>query len=483
MLLGLKKELNKKRTENGANALYSTGDARLDWFAECGSMRNLEEKEILRRFVKVLDIDKLDALKLLFYTRDVLAVGERRTARVVFRYLANSYPELLLKNLHLISEFGRWDDIIDICIDTKCEYHMIELIKEQLKKDLASTKGVSLLAKWLPSPNTSSKKTKDLAKKIYKKLGLTEREYRKILSSLRSKIDVVECKMSSNRWSEIDYNRLTSKNNLLYTDAFKKHDKERYTDYMDRVNTGEAKINTGTLFPYEIIRKVNEYNCRNKEELNTIWNNLPNYIPKNKNILCVVDVSGSMYGGRSSISPIYIALSLGLICARQMKGQFKNHFITFSKKPQLVEIAEGLNLYDTVRFMSQADWGMNTNLEKVFNLILEVAIKNNIPSNEIPDIVVISDMEIDSCNNNQEAIFGEYMRNKFNSNGYELPHITWWNVDARNQTFLASKDSPNMTLVSGASATLFDAVAKGKTPIDVLYDKVFNNVRYDCIEI
>lgn len=484
MLNKLKEECSLKLTENGAIALRTTGDYRLDWFAESGSMRNLADEEIINRFMNVLSTNKLDAMKLLFFTRDVLGLGERRTARVVFKFLANYYPELLMKNIHLIPAFGRWDDLIHICIDTKCESAMIDLIKVQLDIDLASEREVSLLGKWMPSVNTSSKDTKALARKLCKKLGLSEKEYRKMLSTLRAKIKVTETLMSANRWSEIEYNRLTSKNNLLYAGAFRKHDKERYTNYLDNVSQGTMKMNVATLYPYEITRQVMNLGCENKEELNLMWNNLPNYIPQDKDIIAVVDVSGSMFGScYNNIAPIDIAISLGLICARQMNGKFKNHFITFSSNPKLVEIPEHLDLYDTVRFMSKSDWGMSTDLEKVFNLLLNTAIKHNFKSEDMPNIVVISDMEINECSGNYTKIFAEAMREKFNSYGYTLPKITWWNVDATSQTFLASKDSEDMTLVSGASPLMFDLVARGGTPMDMLNIKVLDNVRYDCITV
>lgn len=483
MLQGLKNELSIKETENGATALNTTGDTRLDWFAECGALRNVSEIEILTRFSKVLSVDKLDAMKLLFYTRDTDAVGERRTFRIIFKYLAESFPELVIKNLHLVSEFGRWDDIVETCMGTPCEDAMVDLIGKQLAIDLVSENEVTLLGKWLPSPNTSSKETRAMAKKIYTKLDLSERDYRKMLSTLRKKINVTECLMSSNNWDKIDYNKITSKNNLLYANAFKKHDEDRYLEHISKVISGEATINVGKLFPYEIVRRIRK-TSENRKELDTIWNNLPNYVPQDKDILCVVDTSGSMtFSTYSEVTPIDIAISLGLLCAKQNNGAFKNHFMTFSSKPQLVEVPENLDIYDTVKFMERAEWGMSTNLESVFDLVLRTAIKNKMSSKDIPNLVVISDMEVNRAARDGNMIFAEAMKKRFEEHGFEFPSITWWNVDARNQTFLASKDSENMALVSGASSNLFDTVATGGTPIDVMYSKVLNNERYSCITV
>ena len=477
-------EEGTKLTTNGAKVLATTGDSRLDFFGELGSMRRLPSEEIINRFNTVFEEYPLDALKLLMYCRNRDMVGERNTARVIFRYLANNHSDIYIKNMSLIPHFGRWDDLILSSINTKSEKAMVSLIKEQLELDLKA-KYPSLLGKWMPSINTSSATTRKVAIRLSRKLGMSSKEYRKLLSTLRNKINIVEVYMSSNRWSEIEYSKLTSKNNLLYSNAFIRHDKDRYDKYIEEVISGKAKINTSKLFPYEIVRRCIN-NLRQREITNTLWDNLPNYLPEDaKDTLVVCDTSGSMNCSMGRIRPIDVAISLTLYFGERNQGMFNNHFMTFSKRPALVKI-QGNDLYEKIINISRADWGMNTNLEAVYDLLLNTAVKNNLKQEEMVErIVIISDMNIDSCiyGSDRKLLFMDEMRRRFKDAGYEMPKCVFWNVQSSNTSFLASKDDKDMTLMSGASASLFTAITKGSTPMDMLRELVLENEIYDNVKI
>ena len=474
----------EKLTTNGAKVLATTGDSRLDFFAELGSMRRLSREEIIQRFNVVFKEYPLDALKLLMYCRDRNMVGERNTARVILRYLANNHSDIYIKNMSLIAHFGRWDDLILTGIGTNSEEAMIGLIKEQLELDL-KTKYPSLLGKWMPSINTSSDTTRKVAIRLSKRLGMNCGEYRKLLSKLRNKINIVETYMSSNKWSEIEYSKLTSKNNLLYANAFSRHDSERYDKYIEEVISGKAKINTSKLFPYEIVRKcIND--TRQREVMNTLWDKLPNYLPENLgDTLVVCDTSGSMTCSMRGIKPIDVALALTLYFGERNTGIFNNYFMTFSKNPQLVKI-QGRDLYEKIINISRADWGMNTNLEGVYELLLNTSIKNNLKQEDmVKRIVIISDMNIDACTygSGRKLRFMDEMRRRFNEAGYEMPKCVFWNVESSNTSFLASKDDEDMSLMSGASASLFKAITKGNTPMEMLREMVLENEIYSNVRI
>lgn len=474
----------EKLTTNGAKVLATTGDSRLDFFAELGSMRRLSREEIIQRFNVVFKEYPLDALKLLMYCRDRNMVGERNTARVILRYLANNHSDVYIKNMSLIAHFGRWDDLILTGIGTNSEEAMIGLIKEQLELDLKA-KYPSLLGKWMPSINTSSDTTRKVAIRLSKKLGMNCGEYRKLLSKLRNKINIVETYMSSNKWSEIEYSKLTSKNNLLYTNAFSRHDSERYDKYIEEVISGKAKINTSKLFPYEIVRKcIND--TRQREVMNTLWDKLPNYLPENLgDTLVVCDTSGSMTCSMRGIKPIDVALALTLYFGERNTGIFNNYFMTFSKNPQLVKI-QGRDLYEKIINISRAEWGMNTNLEGVYELLLNTSIKNNLKQEDmVKRIVIISDMNIDACTygSGRKLRFMDEMRRRFNEAGYEMPKCVFWNVESSNTSFLASKDDEDMSLMSGASASLFKAITKGNTPMEMLREMVLENEIYSNVRI
>ena len=491
MLNYLKNETNLTKTENGGITHKSSLSSVLDYFAQCGALRERSEEEIETLFSKALGEDKLLSMKSLFYTRGIrnCGLGERRTFNILVKYLANNHPELIKKNIELISVFGRWDDIYAL-FDTQLEDCAIELIKEQLNKDL-NTDNPSLMGKWLKSENTSSKESKRLAIKTYKGLNMSPRQYRKTLSNLRHKIDIIETKITNKKYDEIDYSKIPSGAGLKYRNAFYENDYGRYTDFLDRLSNGESKINSKTLFPYEIVSKVLKGD-NNRKLLNGMWENLPNYIKNDEeNSIAVVDVSGSMRG-----VPMEMAISLGLYLAEKNKGVFANHFITFSAKPELVEI-KGIDFYDKVRNISEEEWGMSTDINATFDLILNTAIKYKVPQSEIPSrIFIISDMEFDKAtsnapytywnnnNNKVEKPNFEIIKEKFNKAGYTMPRLVFWNVNSKNDNIPMTMNEEGVQLVSGATPYLFELLLENKfVSANELMLQELNKPIYDCITV
>lgn len=462
-LKGLKEIDNYIYTENGAAALESTLNPLLDAFGSLGAMRNSSEKDILDTFYKSYYYDKENSLKLLFYIRDIRGgQGMRRVFRIILRSLAFKESELVVKNLENILYFGRGDDILCL-LDTPIEKDVAKWVKELLCEDLESFTP-SLLAKWLPSENASSPVTRAYAKKIINLLGMTPREYRKTLSSLRNKIKIVETNMSLNKWEDIEYSKLPAKASMIYTSAFYRHTPEKYIEYIKDLANGEAKVNASSLFPVDIVHKALNTYCDYKNDKDTLlldamWKALPDYFGENKGSgICVVDVSGSMRG-----IPLEVALSLGLYCADKCSGPYKNTFITFSEKPKLQEVC-GDNIVEKLNHMENSDWDMNTDLEKVFELILEVATVNKLSQEELPSkLYIISDMQFDDAtNHSKNKTFIESMREKFEEHGYKLPALVYWNVRASNNgMFQQTVGGENCCMVSGYSPSLFKSVIEG----------------------
>ncbi len=406
--------------------------------------------------------------------------GERRFFRVCFRWLANARPEAALRNLPYISEYGRWDDLIYSCIDTPCKKEMLKIIEDQLALDLCS-KTPSLLGKWMPSENASSKITKTVADQLRTALGLSHRDYRKMLSFLRSKINIVEKLMSENRWDEIEFDKIPSKAGMIYKNAFARRDilAKKYEAFAKNKDT---KVNAKTLYPYDIAHQA--FYCKmddevNREMIQKFWDNLPNYYNgRVENSIAIVDVSGSMYG-----RPLEAAVSLGAYVAEHSKGLFANHFITFSSNPQLVKF-EGTDIVDKFRRAETANWGGSTNIEKTMNLLLETAIKNEVPSSEMPTtLYIFSDMEFDRASvdlrvKNQTTFF-ENMRKIWSAYGYTLPKIIFWNLDARSQNIPAL--GREFSYVSGLSPVMIETILSGKDGYDLMIAKLVQSGRYDCI--
>ena len=452
MLEELKHEANYTLTENLALTHKSTLSDCLDLFATIGALRNSHPGEIITRFMRAFTEDRDMAAKIAFYGRDIRGgLGERRTFRVILQWLAENSPSTISKNISLIPEYGRYDDILEL-LGTKCEQSALSLIASQLKSDMES-ESPSLLAKWLPSVNASSSETRYKALKIAKSLGMSLKDY------------------------TFDYSKQPSQAMFKYRAAFSRNDNERYMAFLDDVSAGKATLHTGTLTPYEIIRPILDtgLNADEINAINTTWNAQEDFT-NGENAIVVVDGSGSMYGGRN-VSPISVALSLGIYFAERNKGEFHNHFITFSMTPQLVEI-KGANIYEKVRYCASFNEAANTNVQAVFELILSTAMKHNVPQSELPStIYIISDMEFDYCNKADITNF-EYAKKIFAEHGYKLPNVVFWNVESRNTQQPVTMNEQGVTLVSGASPRVFAMIKSGNlSPMSFMLD-VLNSERY-----
>ena len=480
MLNELKNEANRTLTENGAATLRSTGSDCLDLFATIGALRNAEDQEIIARFARAYAEDRDLAMKMLFYSRDIRGgLGERRVFRTILRYLADVQPESVRKNLHLVSEYGRWDDLT-VLFGTKCEKEAMAVIRDQLAKDLAALdagENISLMAKWLPSVNTSSAVAVKDGKRIAKALGMTEAQYRKTLVKLRAKIRILENNLRQKDYT-FEYSAQPSRAMLKYRKAFRRNDEERYTAFLEKVSNGEETIHTGALYPYDIVEKALQFRGDETERkaLDVTWNALEDYAPQG-NALCVIDGSGSMYWYGNPI-PATVALSLGIYFAERCKGEFHNHFITFSRNPKLVEI-KGKDLVEKVQYCETFGECANTNIQKVFELILSTAVKNRLPQEELPEtLYFISDMEFDCCTNGAGLTNFEHAKKLFESYGYQLPKVVFWNVQSRNRQQPVSMNEQGVVLISGCTPRIFSIVANGKFDPLQLMKEVLLSERY-----
>ena len=480
MLNELKIEANRTLTENGAATLRTTGSDCLDLFATIGALRNAEDQEIIVRFSRAYAEDRDLAIKMLFYSRDIRGgLGERRVFRTILKYLADAQAESVRKNLHYVSEYGRWDDLT-ILFGTRCEKEAMAVIRNQLAKDLAAMdagENVSLMAKWLPSVNTSNADAVKDAKRIAKALGMTETQYRKTLVKLRAKIRIIENNLRQKDYT-FEYSAQPSKAMLKYRKAFRRNDEERYTAFLERVSKGEKTIHTGTLYPYDIVEKALRFRGDETEQkaLDVTWNALEDYAPQG-NALCVIDGSGSMYWGGTP-TPATVALSLGMYFAERCKGEFHNHFITFSHNPKLVEI-KGNDLVEKVRYCETFNECANTNIRKVFELILSTAVKNRLPQEDLPEtLYFISDMEFDSCANDAGLTNFEYAKKLFEAHGYRLPKVVFWNVQSRRRQQPVSMNEQGVTLISGCTPRIFSMAVNGKFDPAQLMKEVLLGERY-----
>lgn len=479
----MKKENSKVFTTNGSEAYSTSMDRLVDFVATIATMDRASELDIKNWVDELYEVDGLSARKLIFYTRDILGgLGRRRIGRLLFQRLAEIDSKSAIANIPNMPEYGRFDDLYSL-MGTDAEDAMFKFIRDTFYDDLDKmSKGlpVSGLAKWVKNPNSKVKETRRLGRITARKAGINLSVFTKKLTELRKYLNVVELKMTEKNWGDIDYSKVPSRASMIYSKAFDKNDNERYTEFKNRVVTGEAEIKANTLYPYDLVHKV--FMSSNDETVDLLWKALPNYIETDKNVLTVCDVSGSMAG-----QPMEVAISLALYFSERDKGKFRNKFITFSGSPELVDIPETkVKLSEKCRYLESSSWGYNTNLAKVFDLILNSAKSNNMSQEDIPDcLLVLTDMQFDgdSSGNWDETLYELYKR-KFEEAGYKLPNIVFWNCS--NNIYRGNFQTDAMTsgvqYVSGMSTPIFKNVMSSLfcTPLDLVMN-IINSERYSKV--
>lgn len=483
----MKRANNVGLTENGAVTRKTTNSKVLDMFAVGGAYRDKSEGDVIALFNSALEENPILAIKCLFYLRDIRGgQGERRFFRIAFKWLCIMHPEIARRNLANVSEYGRWDDLIFTAEGTPLQKEAFNIIKHQLAIDV-QCKTPSLLAKWMPSQNASNKETKRVGAILAKHLGMTAKQYRKTLSVLRSRINVLEKLMSANRWDEIEFDKIPSRAGMIYRNAFARRDilAKKYEAFAKDVS---KKVNAEALYPQDVAHRAFDWHTNNlavsdptRLMLQKYWDNLPDfYRGRQENGIAIVDVSGSMDG-----TPMEAAVSLGAYIADKARGPFANHFITFSSHPQLVEF-EGADIVDKFNRCVRADWGMNTNLRAVFDLLLHTAKSNKVRKADMPKrLYIFSDMQFDGC-----VTFGvsrgwnyritaneinsdlEKIKLQWEAEGYDFPQVIFWNLRASQNNIPAIGEG--FSYVSGFSPNMIECILSGKDGYDLMVEKLMS---------
>lgn len=452
-------------TENGMVTNSSTLNECVNLFFTIGAMRGQDKERLLSTFSKAFNENPLTALKILFWVRDVRGgAGERQIFRDILKYLVENHPNVVKQNIQAIPHFGRWDDL-SVLFGTKLEADATKMFVDGLIVENG------LCAKWIPRKGV-------IFNAIRKALKTTPKNLRNLLVGISN---TVEQKMCANQWTNIEYSKTPSLAMGRYTKAFAKHDITGFTEYLEKLKKGETKVNAGAVYPYNVVQTMNQGSW---ELANEQWKSLPNFMEgTTERILPVVDVSGSMGSIVSgSITCLDVAISLGLYISERNEGVFKDSFITFSEKPEL-QVLSG-TLKERYEQMSQADWGMNTNLNLVFNLILNQALKHKVLPEDMPSkILIMSDMEFDQATRQSDSAI-QMIRRQYEESGYTLPEIIFWNIQSRGKNFPVRHDESGTALISGLSPSIVKSVLGGKemTPVSILNETI-NSERYSIIEI
>ena len=434
-------------TFNGAVTNASTGSGLVDLFAVIGASRG---KDLIRELKTALYLNEDVAIRTLLWARDVRGgAGERQTFRNLFVWLCENKPEIATKILPKIPEIGRWDDVL-VAMDTPIKKDVVSL----LQKALIEKNG--LCAKWLPRKG-------NIAVQLTRAFGLSPKQYRKMLVSLTA---VVEQQMCAKNWRGINYEHVPSVATARYRQAFKRHDEQRFNSFIAKALKGEVKINASAIFPHDVLKNIRDE--KQHPAMQAQWQNLPNYLPENVNILPMIDVSVSM-GCMGAAGVINVAIALGIYTAQRTSGDLKNKFLTFSESPCLVSFDGDAYIAKIANSVSRTHWGMNTNLFLAAKRVVELETQ--------PDyIMIFSDMEFDqSCKGDVKTNF-EQIENLYKTHNKKMPKFVFWNLRARVGNNPVRIDDTGVCLVSGFSPAIMKAVLACETekitPEKIMLDAV-----------
>jgi hypothetical protein len=499
----LRTQSNFTTTENGRLAHKSTTSHLLDFFYRAASMRTApaskgsikkngkrynavlnpavtfeaseNAKEVKQLFFNAFEENPALAVATLFWLRDVRqGAGERQIFRTIYNAAINDVrtKAAVLCVANKIAEYGRWDDVWN-CVDP-FDQKLSAVLEYILSAGLNDSNTAKLLAKWLPRERG---KNVALANRLAEILKMTPKTYRNVCSALSEKGNVVEQKMSAKKWDEIVFDNVPSMAMSRYTNAFTENATEAFEAYKEKLVKGTAKVNASAIYPYEIVKNMT-YGSHDEVLCSQQWKALPNFIPDGTSVLPIVDVSGSMSGVSvaKGVSALDVALSLGMYCAERNNGPFKDLFMTFSSKPEFVDLnILGRTLSSRIRGMNNANWEMNTDLDRAFKAILTLAVRNNTPQSELPTtLLVITDGQIDCMCSNQNSTFMNDVRKNFEMNGYKLPNVIWWNMNGQYKNVPVTKDYEGVGLISGFSPAIMKSLLAGEsvTPMDQMLEVI-----------
>lgn len=475
MKAALDSRAERKLTENGGETFSSSSRASVDLFFQIGALRGQKDGRLQRLFEAAFQENAEHAIRTILWARDVRGgAGERQIFRDLLTYMEVHHEDELDVLIPFVPEYGRWDDLLVFQHDRHKN-----LAFEEIRKALESGTGsASLAAKWMPRKGP-------VALQLQNYLGFSPKRYRKTLVTLTK---VVEQQMCAKQWGDVNYEHVPSLAMTRYTKAFNKHDATRFSDFVNKVKTGDAKVNVGAIYPYDITTRILDtsgwsFQVKqvNKAELDLWteqWKALPNFLGEHA-VIPVVDISGSMSSqipGSKSLRCIDISVALGLYLADKQEGPFKDLIIPFNDHAKFVHLKG--NIAQKIRQMMGIGFGMNTNIEAAFRLILKTALANNVSADDMPrTLVILSDMEFDTCTSGTAF---ETIRELYHNAGYELPQVVFWNLQSRQHNVPVKYNQKGAALVSGFSPDIFKSVVKaeGLDPQKIMMQTIMND-RYD----
>lgn len=488
----IKYDIPNTFTENGAPAFTTTNSKCLDMFASL--IRDTSEENAIQYFKDSWNEDPELTMQILLHLRDCRnGKGEKKLAQDLFYFLSITRPKTYLNHLEQLVELGYHKDLLKIAtkaisnkrqFDINCPIeisYFAQLLKEDINKEHPTLAG-----KWAPSEGTKyDQEPYKFSLSLCKELKMNRKQYRKFISSLREKINVVERNMALQLYDNIKFEQVPSKAHSNLKTAFnrdqnKKGDETetrklfhiRYKEYLEKLNKGDTTIKSTSIEPHTLI---SNYKYTYDEVIESQWKDIVKKLLSNnsfKSVMAICDVSGSMTG-----VPMDVSIALGLIVSELVEEPFKNKLITFSKDPKFHNIV-GNTLLERVNNVRGMDWGMNTDLLKVFKLMLDTAKFHNVKNEDmIKTLFIFTDMQFDQAETNTWNTTYQNIKIMYSELNYDVPNIIFWNLRSTNSSFPVSKNENGVALVSGFSPLLlkyFMTNPKNFDPLSIMKEMVSN---------
>jgi len=429
---------NHTYTTNGALQYKNSGKKCLDLFSKIGNMRHFPKSYILEMFEEAFNDNPELATQVAFWARAAReGAGERKTFFTILDEIRKISPEFISDNARILAELGYWKDLVRYFDIPGVVSVFAQAIRDKDR----------LACKWAPRKSAV----------LRDELGFTNREYRKWLKRYS---ETVEQQMSDGEWDKIEYSSVPGNAMRRYSNSFDRNDNDRFVSWK---NDKTTKASVSATYPHQI------WGISDEALQDKLWNNLPDHIKPGERMLPMIDVSGSMFG-----KPLEVAISLGMYLAERNKSEFKDMFLTFSESPQIVKIV-GDTLRERIQNISNADWDMNTDFEKAYRHVLDIARKHNVVKDSMPTmILVLSDMQFDESQRGMDdKTHLSWMRHEYEQSGYDFPKLVFWNLDVHVGTPAECSDD-NVAMVSGFSPSIMKAILnvdiENFNPMSVMYE-------------
>ena len=428
------------------------------------AIRGINSKKLEDNMKTASNENLIDAIVLAFNIRDCRGgKGERDNGRILFKWLMENHPIQFRKILHLIPEYGRWDDLLFLLrFPSSVRENILDFLSSQLKMDkslMLDCKPISICAKWCPSEGDSDDRKYKLVDMICNHMKISPKQYRtEYTTPLRAYLNIVEKLMCSGKWEDIKLSKVPSCAMKKLKKAFEKHIPDIFNEWKAGLSEGKTSVKAKQLFPYEIIKEIRETGGTQNDILEAQWKVLEEELRKSgvlKRSVVVVDMSGSMES--PNYLPIDNAIALGLIVSSVVTGEFHNHVISFADIPEFLKLSD-TNIARKYKEIKNLKVGYSTNIQKVFDLILDRGKNAGLTDDDMPEkIFIVSDMQFNDSSIKGQTNFEE-VDIKYNESNFKRPRIVFWNVNGKITDYPVSVDDNGTCLISGFSPSILKSI-------------------------